>query len=200
MVKNEMTNKDLYNQIEKYIPYNEQETAYKQIMMDFLIRNEDALFRENKIAHFTASAWITNKEHTKILMGYHNIYKSWGWFGGHADGNPDLYAVVRKEIAEECGLTEVKLLSDGIYGLNVLTVENHIKKGQFVNAHLHLDAVFLFEADERDKVRMKPDENSGVKWVLIENIEAHVTEEQMKPVYRLLIQKLPKNNDLVCTN
>lgn len=185
-----MTTKELYLQIENYMPYNEEEVCFKEVMLDFLKNNENALVRDNKVAHFTASAWITNKEHTKILMGYHNIYKSWGWFGGHADGNADLYAVVRKEIAEECGLTNVKLLSDGIYGLNVLTVEKHIKRGNFVNAHLHLDAVFLFEADESAAVRMKPDENSGVRWIPIKEIENHVTEEQMKPVYRVLLQKL----------
>lgn len=193
-----MTNKELYLQIEKYQPYNDEEVCFKEVMLDFLSQNEDALFRENKIAHFTASAWITNKEHTKILMGYHNIYKSWGWFGGHADGNADLYKVARKEIGEECGLTDVTLLSDGIYGLNVLTVEKHIKRGQFVNAHLHLDAVFLFEADETAHVRMKPDENSGVKWIPIEEIERHVTEEQMKPVYRVLLQKLENYTTKIC--
>ena len=190
--------KDLYTQIEKYKPYNEEEVCFKEVMLNFLTRNEDALLRENQIAHFTASAWITNKTHTKILMGYHNIYKSWGWFGGHADGNADLYAVVRKEISEECGLTDLTLLSDGIYGLNVLTVEKHIKRGQFVNAHLHLDAVFLFEADEKDAIRMKPDENSGVAWVPIEEIESRVTEEQMKPVYRVLLQKLEHYTTKIC--
>lgn len=190
--------RDLYLQIEKYQPYNDEEVCFKEVMLKFLSNNEDALLRENQIAHFTASAWIVNKERTKILMGYHNIYKSWGWFGGHADGNADLYAVVLKEISEECGLTDVTLLSDGIYGLNVLTVEKHIKRGKFVNAHLHLDAVFLFEADETAEVRMKPDENSGVAWVPIEEIESYVTEEQMKPVYRVLLQKLDKYYTGVC--
>lgn len=193
-----MTNRELYLQIEKYKPYNDEEVCFKEVMLDFLSKHEDALLRENKVAHFTASAWITNREHTKILMGYHNIYKSWGWFGGHADGNADLYAVVRKEIGEECGLTDVALLSDGIYGLNVLTVEKHIKRGQFVNAHLHLDAVFLFEADEAAHVRMKPDENSGVKWIPIAEIEKNVTEEQMKPVYRVLLQKLENYTTKIC--
>lgn len=193
-----MTNKELYAQIANYKPYNDEEVCFQKVMLDFLSKNEDALSRENQIAHFTASAWITNKTHTKILMGYHNIYKSWGWFGGHADGNADLYAVVRKEISEECGLTDLTLLSDGIYGLNVLTVEKHIKRGKFVNAHLHLDAVFLFEADEKDAIRMKPDENSGVAWVPIEEIESRVTEEQMKPVYRVLLQKLENYSTKNC--
>ena len=59
-----------------------------------------------------------------------------------------------------------------------------------MNAHLHLDAVFLFEADEEAAIRMKPDENSGVMWVPIEEIMDRVTEEQMKPVYSILLQKL----------
>ncbi len=85
-----MTNQDLYNQIAAYQPYNEEGICFKEGMLDFLSKNEDAVYPTNNIAHFTASAWITNKAHTKILMGYHNIYKSWGWFGGHADGNADL--------------------------------------------------------------------------------------------------------------
>ena len=37
---------------------------------------------------------------------------------------------------------------------------------------------------------MKPDENSGVGWVSIEEINQYVTEEHMKPVYAVLNEKL----------
>ena len=59
-----------------------------------------------------------------------------------------------------------------------------------MNAHLHFDVEYLFEADEEDAVRMKPDENSGVGWVPIEEINRRVTEEHMKPVYAALNEKL----------
>lgn len=94
----------LKKQIEKYIPYNDQEENDKKIMLDCIENFEDVLTRENKLFHFTASNWIVNKEKTKVLMIYHNIYKSWAWTGGHADGDADLQHVALKEAQEETGL------------------------------------------------------------------------------------------------
>lgn len=181
---------ELFEQLQDYIPYNNEEAVIKPIILDFLARNEDAFCRENVLAHMTTSAWIVNKERTKVLMAYHNIYNSWGWLGGHADGDEDLFRVAKKEVEEESGLTNIRLLYDGIYGINILTVNPHYKHGKYVNAHLHFDVEFLFEADEEDAVRMKPDENSGVGWVPIEEINQYVTEEHMKPVYAVLNEKL----------
>lgn len=178
-------------QLQAYEPYNEQEKAIKPIIVDFLEKHEDAFLRENLLAHMTASAWIVNKERTKVLMAYHNIYKSWGWLGGHADGDEDLLRVCRKEVAEESGLTNLKQIGQGIYGINLLHVAPHYKNGKYVNAHLHMDIVYLFEADERETVRMKADENSGVAWIPIKEIPERVTEEHMKPVYAVLNEKLP---------
>ena len=179
-------------QLQNYKPYNEEEVQVKSIMLDFLQQNENAFRRENPLAHMTTSAWIVNKERTKVLMAYHNIYDSWGWLGGHADGDEDLLRVIRKEVAEESGLKNIRLLQDGIYGINILTVFPHYKRGKYVNAHLHFDVEYVFEADEAEAVRMKPDENSGVGWVSIEEINARVTEEHMKPVYAVLNEKLKR--------
>ena len=42
-------------------------------------------------------------------MIYHNIYNSWAWTGGHADGNENLVEVALKE-AEEQYNKYIKLL------------------------------------------------------------------------------------------
>lgn len=183
-------NQNLYKQISKYEPYDEREKIDKEVMLKFIENNEDVLTRENKIAHFTASAWITNKERTKVLMIYHNIYNSWAWVGGHSDGDDDLFYVVNKEVEEETGLKNVKPLVEGIYGINIVTVDNHIKRGKIVNSHLHLDVEYLFEADEKDKVRIKEDENSGVRWIDIQEVNNYITEEKMKSIYSRLTKKL----------
>ena len=187
-------NKFLYDQISNYEPFNEKEKDDKEVMLKFIQDNEDVLTRENKIAHFTASAWIVNKERTTVLMIHHNIYNSWAWVGGHADGDEDLYHVVRKEIEEETGVTNITPLYDGIYGINIVTVENHIKRGKNVNAHLHFDVEYVFEADESVEIRIKEDENSGVKWIDINEINNCVKEEKMKPIYSVLNQKLIERN------
>lgn len=120
----------------------------------------------------------------------YNINDSWEWVGCHADGDDDLLHVVKKVIEEETGLLNVKLLLDGIYGLNIITVDNHIKRGNIVNSHLHFDIEYLFEADENDLIRIKEDENSGVKWIDIDEVEKYSTEEKMKPIYKRLSEKL----------
>ena len=184
---------NLKEQIQNYKPYNEQEENDKEMMLKYIDTFDDVLTRENKMCHFTASSWIVNKERTKVIMIYHNIYKSWAWTGGHADGDSKLLHVALKEAEEETGLKNFKLLNDGIFGIQILTVDSHIKRGKFVPPHLHLDCCFLLEADESEQLRIKEDENSGVKWINIEDVSEITNEEKMKPIYRKLNEKILVN-------
>ncbi len=179
----------LKQEIEKYIPYNEQEEKDKQLMLEYIDKFENILTRENEIAHFTASNWIVNKEKTKVLMIYHNIYQSWAWTGGHADGEENLLKVALKEAKEETGLENLKVLSNGIFGLQILAVDGHVKRGKYVGTHLHLDCCFLLEADEQETVKIKEDENSGVKWIPIEDAVKVTDEKRMIPIYDKLNKK-----------
>ena len=183
---------NLKEKIKNYIPYNEQEENDKELMLKYIDTFEDVLTRNNKMCHFTASNWIVNKEKTKVLMVYHNIYKSWAWNGGHADGNEDLLRVAIKEAKEETGLKNLRVLSDGIFGIEILTVDSHIKSGKFVSSHLHLDCCYLIEADENEGLRIKVDENSGVKWIDINKAVEITNEEKMKPIYNKMNEKLKK--------
>lgn len=178
--------------IKKYKPYNEQEEKDKELMLKYINTFDDVLTRNNEICHFTASNWIVNKDRTKVLMVYHNIYKSWAWTGGHADGDCDLIHVALKEANEETGLTNLKVISDGIFSLQILTVDSHIKRGKFVASHLHLDCCFLVEADQNEKLRIKDDENSGVKWVDNNKAVELTNEVKMKPIYAKLNEKVLK--------
>lgn len=181
---------NLKEQIEQFIPFNEQERADKEMMLEYINTFKDVLTRKNKMCHFTASSWIVNKERTKVLMIYHNIYQSWAWTGGHSDGDDNLLHVALKEAEEESGLKHLKVLSDGIYGLEILTVDSHIKRGEFIPSHLHLDFCYLLEADENEPLRIKEDENSGVKWIDIDKVTEITNEPKMVPIYQKLNDKL----------
>ena len=181
---------NLREQIKGYYACNEQEKVDKEMMLKYIDTFDDVLTRNNKMCHFTASNWIVNKDRTKVIMAYHNIYKSWAWTGGHADGNDNLEEVALKEAREETGLKNLKVISDGIYSIQILTVDSHIKKGKFVPSHLHLDCCFLLEANENETLRIKEDENSGVKWVDINKAVDISNENNMKPIYLKLNKKL----------
>lgn len=182
-------------QIENYKPYNEQEESDKELILSYLRTSTDVFSRENKIAHMTASAWVVNKNRTKALMIYHNIYDSWAWLGGHADGEKNLAYVARKEVSEESGLKDIKPLMNDIFSLEVLTVDGHEKNGSYVSSHLHLNITYLFEANEKDELIINPAENSGVKWFYLTEVNNASTEEWFKArIYSKLNTKLMQIN------
>lgn len=181
----------LLHDIEKYRPVNQQEENDKKIILQYMKNNGDYLTRENRIAHFTTSIWTVNKEHTKTLMVYHNIYDSWSWIGGHADGEEDLALVALKELKEETGVTDVTLVSKNIFSLEILTVDGHIKKGNYVSSHLHFNITYLAEAEENQILVANEEENKAVKWFTFEEAVKVSTEPWIvENVYKKLISIL----------
>lgn len=185
-----ITRKKLIEKIENYKPFNEQEERDKPLILDWIRNNENAFTRKNTIAHITASAWVVNKDRSKVLMVYHNIYNSWSWLGGHADGETDLLSVALREVREEAGISNVQPVSEEIFSLEALTVDGHIKKGKYVSSHLHLNITYLVEADSDEALFVKPDENSGVAWFTPEEALKKSTEPWfVANVYSKLIKK-----------
>ena len=188
-----MMKEKLIRQIEQYTPFNEQESADKATLLNFLHQDTDISRRDHLIAHLTASAWVVNPERNKVLMAYHNLYNSWAWLGGHADGNFDLAAVAVKEAREESGLTDVRLVSDDILSLEILTVDGHEKKGNYVPSHLHLNLTYLLEADPNAPICIKEDENSQVGWINFADIAVKSAEPWfVERIYSKLCEKSSK--------
>lgn len=181
---------DWITQIKEYVPYNEQEENDKALIMNAIDTYDNLLSRENTIAHITSSGYIVNKERTKVLMIHHNIYKTWSWTGGHADGDGNLLHVAVKEAVEETGIKHFTAVSNEILSLDVLPVIGHIKRNKYVSAHLHLSVAYLLEASEDEKLIVKDDENSGVKWIPINEIDKYSNEPDMIKLYNKFNEKI----------
>ena len=173
-----------------YIPRDAQEETDKAVMLDCLSRFPDVYERSNLLFHVTASAWITNESRDRVLMVYHNIYDSWAWTGGHADGDRDLLNVALKEAREETGLLSVRPASERLLSIETLTVNPHRKRGKFVPAHLHLNGTYLLIADDAEPLRVKADENSAVAWFSPEEAIKACSELWMRPVYQRLNDRM----------
>lgn len=182
---------DIRAEIEAYRPQNEQERRDKALILYFMAGNPDAFLRSNLIAHMTASAWIVNRARDKVLMVYHNIYRSWSWTGGHADGEEDLLAVALREAREETGIEHIRPVTGEIYSLEVLTVDGHEKRGAYVPSHLHMNVTYLLEADEQDALHVCREENSGVGWFGLDEALAASTEPWfVERIYKKLNERL----------
>ena len=143
----------MYQQITNYQPYNEQEAKDKELLLKVL-KQKDVLTRENEVGHFTVSCWVLNQNHNKVLMCYHKVYNSWSWLGGHVDGEKNF-----KKVA-----------------LEVLTVDGHVKRGEYVSSHLHYNVTYLMEANDQDELKIKEDENKGLRWFSFEDALKASTE------------------------
>lgn len=180
--------------LERFTPYNEQEEVERKIMLKYINDFDDVLTRQNEYGHFTSSAFVLNEERTKILMIYHKIYNSWAWTGGHSDGDNDLLYVAMKEAKEETGIKNIVPISEDIYSLELINANGHEKRGKYVGSHVHLNVTYLLEADENEEMHIKEDENSGVKWIPIDEILEVTSETWVRDrVYAKIIDKMKKD-------
>jgi ADP-ribose pyrophosphatase YjhB (NUDIX family) len=84
----------------------------------------------------------------------------------------------------------VRPVKTDVYSLETLTVNPHMKRGRYVPAHLHLNLTYLLEADESEKLIVKPDENQAVAWFTLSEAVAASTEPCMRPIYEKLNARL----------
>lgn len=214
--KNDAERQALRNAVAAFEPFNEQEAADKRVILRALDTDPDCFDRSAQ-AHMACSIWVVDPTFTQTLLVYHNIYDSWSWIGGHADGVCDLAAVALRELQEETGVAHARLVAaeahgagdtsaasaptvggirplcgpSGIYSLEVLTVDGHEKRGAYVSSHLHLNVTYLAIVDPAEPIRIKPDENSDVRWVPLEDAIRLSTEPWIRDrIYRKLIDKL----------
>lgn len=180
---------NLQEKIESYKPFNEQEEKDKEQFLKFLHTFDDVLTRDNTFGHFSASAFVVNKERTKMVVVYHIINEGWIFPGGHADGEEDFLSVAVREVEEETGLKS-KVLNDSIFSIQALPVKGHVKHGKYVSAHVHYDVVYLLEADDSIPLVYREDESKGVKWIPIEEATNETMCNFIRPIHDKLIKKL----------
>lgn len=178
------------DEITAYKPVNEQEAAEKRVILQYIKDYpHNILLRENELGHLTSSGFIMNKTLDKVLMVHHNIYQTWAWTGGHADGDDDLLYVALKEAREETGVQNIEPLMPEMASLDILPVWGHVKKGAYVPTHMHLSVAYILIADENEQLHINEAENSGVKWLTLDEIATHCNEPQIVEIYKKLIKK-----------
>lgn len=170
---------------------NDQEKNDKEAMLAEISKNpEGILLRDSLSMHMTGSSIIINRDKTKTLMAYHNIYKSWAWTGGHADGESDLMRLAVREAKEETGIKTLTPVMEGPVSLEILHVLPHIKRGKYVGLHLHFNLTYAFIGDENEPLSIKEDENARVGWLPIDKLDQFVSEPFMIPIYRKILDRI----------
>lgn len=188
---------EFIKQIKDYVTESEQDKNDKKIILDYISDyKNNILTRGNEIAHITSSGFILNKTCDKVLMIHHNIYNTWTWTGGHADGEENLLTTALKEAIEETGVKNIKPLTKDIHSIDILPVWGHMKRGEYVSAHLHLNASYILIADENEELFVNEEETSGLAWISIEDMSEKSNEPFLLDIYFKLINRAKKELDI----
>jgi 8-oxo-dGTP pyrophosphatase MutT (NUDIX family) len=148
---------------------------------EFVRANEDCLLRSNLAGHLTGSAFVVDPGRERLLLIHHKALGRWLQPGGHADGDPDLVAVARREAQEETGVGALDLLVPGPWDLDI----HRIPERRGVPAHLHYDVRFLFSAAGTD---LQSDEREvhAAAWVPLADLASLGIEESvLRPAERI---------------
>ena len=191
-------NETIKNIILNFKPLSEKQNHDKEAFLYFINHFEDILTWNNLVGHITASAYVVNEDFSKALIIKHNILKNWLFPGGHADGNVNLLEVAIREVEEETGLKVIPYQNTPI-NIEVAETPAHYKRGKYVTPHLHFDVIYLLIAKNLDinNIRIKPDENSAIKWVNLEDTYneeivsfARTTNKEIVDKIRLIKEKV----------
>ena len=81
----------LRDAIVAFEPFNEQEAADKQVILQALDNNPNC-FERSAQAHMACSIWVVDPTMSQTLLVYHNIYDSWSWIRA---GQPGQHLLAR---------------------------------------------------------------------------------------------------------
>lgn len=153
--------------LENYTSEYHEESITKAMMLDLLTNCDDCFLRSCRVGHFTASAFLLNKNMTHVCLMHHTKLNKWVQLGGHCDGDPDVLNVAIREAQEESGIKNIKPIIADIFDLDIHLIPHNTKE----EAHYHFDIRFLLHAYDDDTL-IKNHESQDLKW--FEHIDIEV--------------------------
>ena len=142
--------------------------------LQFVQSHENCFDRSLLVGHVTGSAWLVNTHGSHVLLTHHRKLNMWLQLGGHADGNPDVVAVAKREAQEESGISKIELVSPNILSLDIHKIPERNEEPE----HYHYDATFAFRTVDTDEFKVS-EESHALEWIEISRLHERTTEDSM---------------------
>jgi 8-oxo-dGTP pyrophosphatase MutT (NUDIX family) len=158
---------DLQSGLLEYLRTHPNEEKIVQLFLKELESGDRCFKRDQLPNHFTASGLVLSMDKSKVLLNHHKKLNLWMQFGGHADGETNLFEVAKKEVREESGLTEIISLNQT--DKKIIHLDCHqIPSNKNTPEHYHLDVRFVFFTSQTDFIISE--ESHDIRWVKINDI------------------------------
>lgn len=157
--------------LKAYTPLDAADHVQADTIATFVRSTPSCFLRMHLSGHITGSAWLVDNSETRVLLTHHKKLGKWLQLGGHADGNPDILAVARREAAEESGLSDIAVVTTAIFDLDVHPIPARANEP----AHHHYDIRFALKATGSEKFVVSAESNT-LAWVEIDRVH-ELTDE-----------------------
>ena len=183
-----MSRKALSEALERYAhqPWSTPEEQESLGRILFLLKSvPDCFRRECVLGHVTGSGWLLDPTEKYVALTHHRKLGLWLQFGGHADGDEDIWRVAEREVMEESGVDSLSFVSREIFDVDI----HAIPANSLCPAHFHYDIRFCFKAS--DTTLRISEESNSLAWIRREEVSLHNNE---RSVVRMVEKWKPESN------
>lgn len=129
----------------------------------------------NHKRHFTVTGYVTNQDRTKLLMIHHKKLNKWLPPGGHLEENEIPHEGAIREVFEETGVKAEPVIFDepdmNLGGKTDIQIPRpyallyqRIPESSKDTEHIHLDMVYMLEADDTLTTEAQLSEVHAARW------------------------------------
>lgn len=143
--------------LQSWQPPDDAQSRLRDAYLAFLAEHDDAMWRDCRVGHLTASAVVLDDRRERVLLTLHPKVGRWLQLGGHCEpGDPSLREAARREAIEESGIAEVRMSAAP------LRLDRHpVPCAGQMSEHLDVQYLATVATDAREAIS---DESDDLRW------------------------------------
>lgn len=155
--------------LQSWRPPDESQSQLKEAYLAFLVEHDDAMWRECRVGHLTASALVLDERRERVLLTLHPKVGRWLQLGGHCEpGDLSLREAARREAIEESGIAEVRMSAAP------LRLDRHpVPCAGQMSEHLDVQYLATVRSDAR---AVMSDESDDLRWFSVSELPDDLDE------------------------
>lgn len=149
--------------LQSWQPPDDSQSRLREAYLAFLAEHDDAMWRECRVGHLTASALVLDDQRERVLLTLHPKVGRWLQLGGHCEpGDPSLREAARREAIEESGIAEVRISAAP------LRLDRHpVPCAGQMSEHLDVQYLATVRSDAR---AVMSDESDDLRWFPVSDL------------------------------
>jgi 8-oxo-dGTP pyrophosphatase MutT (NUDIX family) len=153
---------ELLEELRLYRAADPDEAHHHRAVLDLLSYGIEPFSRTQYVpGHITASCFIVDPASKRLLLHHHKRLDRWLQMGGHIEEGESVLQAALREGAEESGLRDLQMMSDGVFDIDV----HEIPAAKGEPEHSHFDIRYVVRTSQPESIMIDRAESNELAWV-----------------------------------